>query len=345
MSFKSSSVTFEHVKKAYGSVLALNDFSVKIENGEFVTLLGASGSGKTTVLNLIAGFFRQTSGRILIGEREISSLPPERRNLGVVFQHYSLFPMMTVAENVAYPLKMRRLNKDDISKRVTKALETVRMSAFADRLPKNLSGGQQQRVAFARAIVYEPPVLLMDEPLAALDQNLREELQSEIRDYHSQLGCTIIFVTHDQREALQLSDRVAVMHNGKMEQIGTPHDIYSRPNTRYIAEFIGKSNIFDAQRVGSDFFIPALGLSGSFKGSGSCAVIRPEKIEISKYGSGQSGTIKKLTFLGDASYVEADLDGHGLIIQISGDKGNNYKVGDQIKIKAKADDVVLTNAE
>lgn len=232
--------------KAYGSsgTNAVDSIDLVIESGEFMTLLGPSGSGKTTTLNMIAGFEDVTSGRILLDGADIAAVPPYRRNLGMVFQNYALFPHMTAAENVAYPLKQRRVRRPEIADRVREALDLVRLGEHADRLPSQLSGGQQQRVALARAVVFRPRALLLDEPLGALDKNLRESLQLEISRLHRELGITFIFVTHDQEEALALSDRIAVFRDGHIEQVGTPEELYARPESHFVATFLGDSNVF-----------------------------------------------------------------------------------------------------
>ncbi|MEY8838423.1 ABC transporter ATP-binding protein, partial [Cribrihabitans sp. XS_ASV171] len=212
-------ISFRKVCKRYGAVEALADFSLEIGAGEFMTFLGPSGSGKSTALNALAGFSDVTEGDILIDGKSVLDLPPEKRNVGMVFQGYSLFPHMTVAENVAFPLKLRRHGRAEIARKVEEVLGMVQLGDLAGRMPSELSGGQRQRVAFARAVVFEPPVLLMDEPLGALDLKLRQSMQVEIKKYHAQLGCTIVFVTHDQGEALALSDRIAVLSDGRIAQV------------------------------------------------------------------------------------------------------------------------------
>ena len=229
--------------KRYGEAVALDGISLVVEPGEFVSLLGPSGSGKTTTLNLIAGFAKPTAGDILMDGRPIAELPPHRRDIGVVFQHYALFPQLTASENVAFPLRRRRVPKPEIRERVTSALEMVELEGLEDRHPRELSGGQQQRVALARAIVFNPRVLLMDEPLGALDRKLRDSLQRQIKRLHQELGITFVYVTHDQDEAMSLSERVAVFNNGRIEQIGTPVELYEQPNSRFVAEFLGESNV------------------------------------------------------------------------------------------------------
>ena len=230
--------------KNYGGAVAVDDVSLDVAAGEFLTMLGSSGSGKTTTLNAIAGFVKLTSGSILLDGQEIERLPSYKRNIGVVFQHYALFPHMTVRKNIAFPLEQRKLPKGEAERLIDEALAMVRLEGYADRFPRQLSGGQQQRVALARALVFKPRLLLMDEPLGALDKKLREWLQLEIKRIHRELGVTFIYVTHDQEEALVLSDRIAVMSNGRIEQVGTAVDLYERPATQFVAEFIGESNVF-----------------------------------------------------------------------------------------------------
>lgn len=236
-------IQFDKVSKAFGIVTVVDDLDLSISKGEFVSMLGPSGSGKTTLLMMLAGFEKPTSGAISVGGRRVDALPPYRRNMGVVFQNYALFPHMTVAENVAFPLKMRGVARSEVVERVSRALDMVQLSSFQDRKPIQLSGGQQQRVALARALVFEPEVVLMDEPLGALDKKLREQMQLDIRDIHRRLGLTIVFVTHDQGEALTMSDRIAIFNHGKIEQIGTPSQIYDHPKTQFVAQFIGETNL------------------------------------------------------------------------------------------------------
>ncbi len=240
-----SFIVFDRIHKAYGpngGVVAIEKLDLSIERGEFMTFLGPSGSGKTTTLMMLAGFEAPTSGAILLDGRHIEELPPYARDMGVVFQSYSLFPHMTVAQNVAFPLEMRRLARDHIRQRVSAALARVRLDRHADRRPMQLSGGEQQRVALARALVFDPQLVLMDEPLSALDKSLREELQLEIRRLHRELGVTMVFVTHDQAEAMTLSDRIAVFNRGKIEQLGPPSELYNAPHNRFVAGFIGDNN-------------------------------------------------------------------------------------------------------
>ena len=245
---KRQDVLIENVSKHFGDVTAVDNVTFVINSGEFLTLLGPSGSGKTTILNMIAGFFKPTRGKILIGDRDITSLPPEKRDVGMTFQNYALFPHMTVFENIAFPLKMKKIPKREIAAKVKEALELVRLTGFESRHPKQLSGGQQQRVSLARSIVFNPSILLMDEPLGALDKKLRQHMQLELKQLHRKLQMTVVYVTHDQEEALTMSDRIAVMNEGRIVQIGTSDDIYQRPTSWFVADFIGESN-FIAGRV------------------------------------------------------------------------------------------------
>lgn len=240
---KTDFVSFRNVQKTYdGETLVVNDLNLDVPRGEFLTLLGPSGSGKTTTLMMLAGFESPTGGKIMLGERELNHLPPHKRNLGMVFQNYALFPHMSVAENLAFPLRIRKLPPADINQRIDRALDMVHLRDFKSRRPTQLSGGQQQRVAVARALVFEPTVVLMDEPLGALDKKLREDLQYEIKALHDRLGITTIYVTHDQGEALTMSDRIAVFAEGILQQCGAPRDIYERPANAFVSDFIGESN-------------------------------------------------------------------------------------------------------
>ena len=239
-------IRLAHVTKDYGlATPAVDDISLTIEPGEFMTLLGPSGSGKTTTLNLIAGFETLSAGTIELNGQDVGKLPPHKRDLGMLFQNYALFPHMTVAQNVAYPLRERRLPKDVIREKVAAVLELVQLVGRDDNLPSQLSGGQQQRVALARAIVFDPKALLLDEPLGALDRNLRGALQAEIRRIHREVGSTFVFVTHDQEEAMNLSDRIALFNTGRIEQVGTPEQLYRAPETLFTARFLGDSNVFE----------------------------------------------------------------------------------------------------
>ena len=239
-------VQIKELRKDYGGMTALHETNLEVPAGEFLTLLGPSGSGKTTLLNLIAGMNAPTSGEIVINGRDVTALPAEKRGIGMVFQNYALMPHMTVFENIAFPLQIRRTPKDEIRKRVSEVLEIVQLPHVAHRKPKELSGGQQQRISIARCIVYKPDLILMDEPLGALDKKLREQMQLEIRRIHTELGITMLYVTHDQEEALNMSDRIMLMNAGKVEQLGTPNQLYFEPKTQFAADFIGASSLIDA---------------------------------------------------------------------------------------------------
>ncbi|UFJ39382.1 ABC transporter ATP-binding protein [Brevibacillus humidisoli] len=240
-----SGVTLEHVSKQFGSVRGVDDVDVEIKQGEFFTFLGPSGCGKTTTLRMIAGFYFPSAGRILFGDRDVTALPPNKRNTGMVFQNYALFPHMTVFENIAFGLQVRKLSRDEIKKKVERALALVHMEGYGSRRIDQLSGGQQQRVALARALVIEPQILLLDEPLSNLDAKLREETRFEIKRLQLELGITTIYVTHDQAEAMSMSDRIMVMNSGVVQQIGTPDEIYNRPLNRFVASFIGETNLWE----------------------------------------------------------------------------------------------------
>ncbi|HLT02244.1 MAG TPA: ABC transporter ATP-binding protein, partial [Geminicoccaceae bacterium] len=244
-----STIDLIDVAKRYGPVTAVEDVDLHVAEGELVTVLGPSGSGKTTLLTMIAGLASPSSGRIDIGGRDVTWLPAARRNVGLVFQSYALFPHMSVYDNVAFPLSVRGVGKAEIDRRVAEALRLVRLAGFERRRPAQLSGGQQQRVALARAFVFEPEILLLDEPLGALDRKLREQLQVELRQLQRSLGITTILVTHDQEEALSLSDRIVVLDEGRVQQIGTPEDAYLRPRNRFVADFLGTANLFEGVLV------------------------------------------------------------------------------------------------
>lgn len=281
-------IALNGISKSYGSVTALRPTDLSIDRGEFLTLLGPSGSGKTTLLNLISGATGPTHGTILLDGRDITRMPPRERGIGMVFQNYALMPHMTIFENVAYPLRARREPIKAIRAKVTEALECVGLRGFEDRKPRQLSGGQQQRVGIARCIVYSPAIIMMDEPLGALDKNLREQMQGEIKRLHKELGTTVIYVTHDQEEALNMSDRICLMSLGAIAQLGTPDELYFRPRNRFVAEFIGESNMVvgQASRGGwlsiagnSTIAIPDGAWS---EGAELVVMIRPERVRIGR---------------------------------------------------------------
>ncbi len=275
------SVGIVHITKSYGLVTALDDVSLSIRPGEFVTLLGPSGSGKTTLLMILGGFLRPSGGDITFDGRSVVRLPPHKRNIGVVFQNYALFPHMNVFDNIAFPLRLRGRDRSDIARRVAEALELVQLHGYDQRRIHELSGGQSQRVALARAIVFEPDILLMDEPLSALDKKLREQMQVEIRRLHDALGLTTIYVTHDQREALTMSDRVAVINGGHVVQFAEPRVLYDRPIDAFVADFIGESTLLPVTRMGERVMYNGQALlhAGAVPHAGALVlVLRPEKL-------------------------------------------------------------------
>ncbi|HSI40933.1 MAG TPA: ABC transporter ATP-binding protein [Xanthobacteraceae bacterium] len=313
--------------KRYRAVAAVADFNIDIAAGEFVTLLGPSGSGKSTVLSMIAGFTRPDSGSIRLRGTDITGWSPERRAFGMVYQGYALFPHMSVGENVAFGLRMRGRPKADIAARVASLLGRVRLTGLEDRLPRQLSGGQQQRVALARAIAFEPNLLLLDEPLSALDRQLRADVQRELRELNRDLGLTFIFVTHDQDEALSLSDRVAVMNEGRLIQIGTPDALYERPASRFIAGFLGQSNFIEAmveERRGAEIAVRcgpwrliAPATSSAAAGSAVTLVLRPERIEPGRSGAGWNsvtGIVVARSYLGASIGLDVQVEGIGPVL-------------------------------
>ena len=328
-----SEVQFEKVEKRFGAHAAVRGIDLLVRPGEFVTLLGPSGCGKTTCLRMIAGFIAPTSGRIVMGGRDITALPPYRRNTGMVFQSYALFPHRTVADNIAFGLQVRRLPRAECEARINDALRLVHLEAIADRYAGQLSGGQRQRVALARAVVIRPEVLLLDEPLAALDLKLREELQVEIKRIQSTLKITTLFVTHDQGEALSMSDRVAVMHDGRIVQIDSPEMLYERPNSRYVANFVGRTNLLDvvvrekrdggmvrveAGGAGKASFIAAAAHLTIDVGARCLLGVRPEHFH---FGDGRANVIQAkvrgATYLGSIRYVEVEgPGGQSLVVQV-----------------------------
>ena len=279
-----SMVQLDNVSKSYGPVQALKPTSLDVRRGEFLTLLGPSGSGKTTLLNMIAGMTGPTEGRVWIDGRDVTDVLPSKRGIGMVFQNYALMPHMTIFQNIAFPLQIRRVPRAEIKERVRKVLDVVRLAQVADRKPRELSGGQQQRISLARCIVYNPSLILMDEPLGALDKNLREQMQLEIRRLHKELGITMVYVTHDQEEALNMSDRIMLMNGGAVEQLATPHDLYFSPCSRFAAEFIGSSTLISAERDRSGMARLAdgsnVGVSrGAPEGKGHI-MVRPENMRL-----------------------------------------------------------------
>ncbi len=309
----------QRLRKTYDDVVAIDQVSLDVRKGEFMTFLGPSGSGKSTTLYIVAGFQEPTEGRVLLGGKTLLSVAPNKRNIGMVFQRYTLFPHLTVGENVGFPLRVRRRPEAEVKAKVEQMLRLVHLSECRDRMPAQLSGGQQQRVAIARALAYDPPVLLMDEPLSALDKKLREEIQLELRRIHQETGVTILYVTHDQEEALRLSDRIAVFNKGGIEQVGTGEELYANPASRFVASFIGNSNFLpvrvtasgegsmsgvfpNGHSVAAAGSVPALAA-----GDDGALMIRPEQMRIRALQSakGEAGlpvTVRDITYLGDAMH-------------------------------------------
>ena len=311
-------VRFLGVRKTFdGRTLVVRRLDLDVVEGEFLTLLGPSGSGKTTTLMMLAGFETPSEGEITLAGRSLAHLPPHKRDIGVVFQNYALFPHMTVAENVAFPLSARRVGRADADVRVTRALDMVRLGGFGERRPGQLSGGQQQRVALARALVFEPRLVLMDEPLGALDKQLREEMQLEIRRIHEQLGVTFVYVTHDQGEALTLSDRIAVFNDGAIQQLDTPRELYERPLNAFVARFIGENNRIPgtyagmegplcAVRVGAESLVRARPVDLNGVGGQATLSVRPERVRLGPHGSAPEPSanafpaeVREVIYLGD----------------------------------------------
>jgi iron(III) transport system ATP-binding protein len=338
-------VTITDVRKVYGQTIALEGFSVNVDDGEFVTFLGPSGCGKTTSLRLVAGFIRPDRGSIRIGERTVSEagvfVPPEERGVGMVFQSYAVWPHMNVFRNVAYPLKIKRMHRGEMTQRVKQALEMVKMPELIDRYPNQLSGGQQQRVALARALVMQPKVLLLDEPFSNLDAKLREEMRFELKALQKQTAITIIFVTHDQLEAMVLSDRVVVMNAGVIQQIGTPREIYQKPINQFVADFIGTANFLEVEvREGKIFLaggppeplpipIPQAG-EGKMK-----LMVRPEELRLHRGKGTLEARVEQKMFIGDA--VTYLLNIHGQVLRAKSQQEEEYEVDERIYVDVSGD--------
>ena len=311
---RQNKLVLEGLSKRYGAFTALQPTSLTVEDGEFLTLLGPSGSGKTTLLQMIAGLTEPSEGKLWVDGEDWTLRPVNQRGMGLVFQHYALFPHMTVAENVAFPLQMRKLPQSELKARVDETLQKVQLDSFAHRFPKELSGGQQQRVALARCFVFRPRLILMDEPLGALDKALREHMQLEIRRLHKEYGTTVVYVTHDQEEALVMSDRICVMNHAKVEQLGTPHRIYADPETLFAASFIGHSNVLKGKRLSIDDRTAVVSTAnGDFRGTYTARdqgtndvalIVRPEQMRL---GPAPGGDYDSVTGrLDDLVYVGAD---------------------------------------
>lgn len=305
-----SAIILTHLCKQYGDSVALRDLSLRVEEGEFLTILGPSGSGKSTALSLISGLTNPTSGTIYLGARDVTQLPPAQRNIGLVFQSYALFPHLSVRDNVAFPLKIRKVSSDETNRRVKEVLALLQLSGLQDRRPAQLSGGQQQRVALARALVFRPDILLLDEPMGALDKQLREEVQVELRRLQRSLGTTTILVTHDQEEALSMSDRILLLADGQVQQVGTPQDMYMRPRSAFVAGFLGTANFLEGRihqdgacqsLVLDDGETLPLGRTTHGAGVRVKAVVRPERASLlpaSATAQGLQGRVVDAVYLG-----------------------------------------------
>ena len=302
---KDAELRVDGVVKRYGAVVALGGVSLSVAAGEFLTILGPSGSGKTTLLKVVAGFEFPDAGRVTVGGADITDVSPAKRNIGMVFQNYALFPHMSVARNIAFPLQMRGVPRSEIERRVVQAMALVELRGYGERLPSQLSGGQQQRVALARAVVFDPTLLLLDEPFGALDRKLRESMQLEVRRLQRRLGLTTVFITHDQEEALVLSDRIAVMDGGVIRQIGAPDEIYDRPADAFVAQFIGESNLLVGEIAAPDRVLLDGGTSVTVRGLGGGRgrvrlLVRPEKMAIDSATNRFTGTVVEAVYLGEA---------------------------------------------
>ena len=355
MSNSDSFVRFEKVDKSYdGEILVVKDLNLDVAQGEFLTMLGPSGSGKTTVLMMLAGFETPTSGEIYLDGNPISSIPPNKRGIGMVFQNYALFPHMTVKENLEFPLEVRKMTKSTIDEKVSNALSMVELQDFGNRMPLQLSGGQQQRVALARSLVFEPRLVLMDEPLGALDKNLREQMQYEIKHIHEKIGITVVYVTHDQSEALTMSNRIAVFNDGKIQQISSPDVLYEKPDSSFVAQFIGENNQLKGKvksvngescivttESGDD--IHALKINVNNSGDNSLVSLRPERVAINsseKFENNFEAKVKELIYLGDHIRSRVEVCGNDqFIVKIPNSyMGANLKEGAIVKLSWKTAD-------
>ena len=337
-----SEVVLKSITKKYGANTVVNSIDLTAENGKLISILGPSGCGKTTTLRMIAGFEKPDGGEIYFDGREVKDIPVNKRNIGMVFQSYALFPHMTVEQNVAYGLEQRKLPSSEINERVFEALKLVHMEDYAKRKPKQLSGGQQQRVALARALVIKPDVLLLDECLSALDKKLRVEMQIELRKILEQTGVTTFFVTHDQEEAMTLSDKIVVMNEGRIEQAGTPFEIYEKPSSRFAAGFLGKANFFEGKILSYDgnkaeiqtengkFSIP---VQNAVAGEEMLFVVRPEKIHFVSDNSGIEGTIEHVAYSGNISSCSVNCNGKIIVCEVqNSDLSGRPQKGDKVSL-------------
>jgi len=352
-----SQLTLHNLVKVFGDVLAVDKVSLNIQHGEFLTLLGPSGSGKTTTLNMIAGFEIPTSGQILLESKDITTVAPNNRGIGMVFQNYALFPHMTVFDNIAFPLKMRKMPANEIRTLVETTLQLIQLPGFERRYPNQLSGGQQQRIALARALVFRPPILLMDEPLGALDKKLRDHMRLEIKHIQESIDITVIYVTHDQEEALTMSDRIAIMNEGRIIQLETPMEIYEFPADLFVADFIGESNFLEGRIGETDGDRMSVEIKQGLKmwikkqtrlesGKEVTVAIRPEKIQILPDGAEVpvdiinrfSGRVNEVVYVGEASVYDINL-APGLVVGVkvqSGPLARIHKPGDKVVIGWRA---------
>lgn len=347
MDKRTNIIELKHITKTYeDGFSAVSDFNLEVKQGEFITFLGPSGCGKTTTLRMIAGFDIPTEGEILLNGKPITSLPPNKRPINTVFQRYALFPHMNIFDNIAFGLKQRKIPKHIIEKKVKKALELVDLEGFENRKTDTLSGGQQQRVAIARAVVNEPQILLLDEPLGALDLKMRKEMQLELKEMHRELGITFIYVTHDQEEALTMSDKIVVMSEGKMQQIGTPEDIYNEPVNAFVADFIGDSNIFNGIMTGK---LKARFCGGEFicvddveEGTHITAVVRPEDVTLTRPEKGIiRGTVTSVIFKGIHYEITVESGKNEIVAQ----SVNSASVGERVGVVVEPDNIHIMLAE
>jgi putative spermidine/putrescine transport system ATP-binding protein len=345
-------ITARNITKTYGKVHALDDVSLDVKSGEFLTLLGPSGSGKTTLLMVLAGFTRPDRGSLKFGDQEMIRTAPHLRDVGMVFQNYALFPHMTVAGNVGYPLRLRNVPKPEMSQRIEKALETVQLGGYGNRQIDQLSGGQKQRVALARSIVFEPRILLMDEPLSALDKKLRDRMQIELRHLHEKLGMTTVYVTHDQREALTMSDRIAVVNHGRIMQLATPQGLYEQPANRFVADFIGDSTFLPVERHGDQITYNGVPLKTSRPVPDAASLVlmlRPERVRLATKSAKNvnefQATASELVYQGDSYLMYATMpDGTELSLRGAIRQGTVAalpKIGDQVTLALEPGDTVL----
>ncbi|MEU9889969.1 ABC transporter ATP-binding protein [Sphaerisporangium sp. NPDC051011] len=353
MSKREFSLSMRDVTKDYDGTRVLDVPELDVKQGEFLSLLGPSGSGKTTSLRLVAGFEAPSAGQIVIDGQDVAQVRAEKRNIGLVFQNYALFPHMTVAENIAFPLQMRSQSPSDIERRVAEALDLVDLAPYRDRNAAQLSGGQQQRVAIARAIVYEPALLLMDEPLGALDRRLRSRLQNELRALHRKLGITIVYVTHDQDEAMSLSDRVAIMNHGKIVQLGRPDALYDSPASLFVSNFLGDNNTLSARIAGADRAELAEGTVipiprvRTAVGAAADLTIRPERVRLAAESTGETtkprfeGVVVDVVSLGAATQYCVQVDGVGALWASVQNSAHAFRgaVGDRVEVGWELDDV------